>query len=144
MKTALTLLLSLLLAVPAAAEQVLESGIWRLHYIAMVSTELTPDVARAYGITRSRKRGVLVLNLQRSDAPLVSQPAQVTGRIRNLIGQERLGELREVTEQEARYWIADFGFSHLETMRFDFSVLPHGESVPLTLKFSQQFYTPPR
>ncbi len=143
MKRLVTALIAALLSAPVAAEQVLESGVWRLHYIAMVSTELTPDVARAYGITRSRKRGVLVLNLQRSDAPLISQPAEVSGRIRNLIGQERLGTLREVTEQQARYWIADFGFSHLETMRFDFTVLPQGESLPLQLKFNQQFYTPP-
>ncbi len=128
----------------AQAEQVLESGDYRLHYIAMVSSELSPEVAQAYGIRRSRNIGIVVLNLQHVATPLLSQSAQVSGRIRNLIGQERLEELRMIEEQDARYWIASFDFSHLETMRFEFSVDPEGSAPPFVLKFSQQFYTPGR
>jgi hypothetical protein len=134
----------------AHAEQMLESQGYQLHYMAMVSSDLDPDVAAAYGITRSRKQGVLMLNLQDKKTPFKSAPSLTNGRIRNLIGQERLKTLREVREQDAIYWVADFAFSHLETMRFDFEVQPldaQGEKTtaqPLLLKFNQQFYTPGR
>ena len=54
------------------AEQVVEQDQHRLHYMAMVTQDLTPDVARIYGITRSRKQGILILNLQHASAPQVS------------------------------------------------------------------------
>lgn len=136
--------LLMLLCLPAQAEQMLEQNGYQLHYMAMVTSELPPDVASAYGIVRSRKQGIVVLNLQHVDAPLTSVASQTNGRIRNLIGQERLDELREVQEQDALYWIATFDFSHLETMRFEFQVTPEGRQTPLQLKFSQQFYTPGR
>lgn len=126
------------------AEQVLAQDGYRLHYMAMVTEELSPEVAKSYAITRSRKQGILVLNLQHESAPQISLPSKTNGRIRNLIGQERLDELREVREQDAIYWIASFNFSHLETMRFEFQVLPAGSDSVLDLKFNQQFYTPGR
>lgn len=144
MRRALAALLLVWLAGPALADQVLEADGFQLHYMAMVTTELTPEVASSYGIKRSRSRGVLVLNLQHQDRPLVSLPSTAEGQIRNLIGQPLLRELREVREQDALYWIAEFGFSHLETIRFDFQITPQGHDRPLVLKFHQQFYTPGR
>lgn len=143
MKTLLAVLFTLLSG-PALAEQVIESGPYKLHYMAMVTYELPPQVAEVYGITRSRKQGIVVLNLQHVDQPQVSVASKVSGRIRNLIGQERLDELREVREQDAIYWIATFDFSHLETMRFDFQVDPDGPHPAFPVHFSQQFYRPPK
>lgn len=139
-------LLILLLCIPwpLLAEQMVSAGPYRLHYIAMATTELTPEIARQYGVSRSARRGLLVLNLQHVDAPLTSLPATVSGSIRNLIGQDRLGEFRQVQEQDAIYSIAEFRFSHLETMRFDLMVQPEGSRVQVPLKFSQQFFTPGR
>ena len=143
-KMSLAALALMLTSLPSWAEQMVEEGGYQLHYMAMVTSDLSPEVAKAYGITRSHKEGVAILNLQKSSAPLISVPAQVKGRIRNLIGQERLDDLREVREQDAIYWLATFDFSHLETMRFDLEVTPNGEKRPLVVKFSQQFYTPGR
>lgn len=126
------------------AEQSVRQGPWVLHYMTMNTTELTPEIARSYGVTRSRQRGLLMLNLQRSDEPLVSVDHQTTGTIRNLIGQTRGENLRRAEEQDAIYTLVEFRYSHLETMRFDFSVLPLGETTPVTLRFSQQLYTPGR
>lgn len=141
MKRCVAMLL-VLLSLPAQAEQIIESGPYRLHYMAMVTYELPPQVAEVYGITRSRKQGIAVLNLQHVDQPQVSVASTVSGRIRNLIGQERLDDLREVREQDAIYWIATFDFSNLETMRFDFQIDPEGPHGPFPLHFSQQFYRP--
>lgn len=126
------------------AEQSVRQGPWVLHYMTMNTTELTPEVAKSYGVTRSRKRGLLMLNLQRADTPLVSVDHETTGTIRNLIGQTRGENLRRVQEQDAIYTLVEFRYSHLETMRFDFEVLPSGERSPVHLNFSQQLYTPGR
>lgn len=137
--------MSLLITTLAAdAEQLVSDGPYRLHYIAMSSTELTPEIAAAYGVTRSARRGVLVLNLQHADQGLTSLPHAADGSIRNLIGQDRLGEIREVREQDAIYSIIEFRYSHLETMRFDFAVTTADRARPIILKFAQQFYTPGR
>ena len=144
MRQRIILLFFLFLPLGLRAEQVVEHGDYRLHYMAMVTEELPPAVAQVYGITRSSKQGVLILNLQQQQAPLVSLASEAKGRIRNLIGQERLDELREVRERDAIYWIATFSFSHLETMRFDFELQPKGSNTRIALNFSQQFYTPGR
>lgn len=140
------LLITLLvtLSLPVGAEQVLEQDGYVLHYVDLNSLELTPDIARQYGVERSKARGLVIMNLQGDDGGFDSVPAKVSGKIRNLIGQQRMEWLRSVQEQDAEYHIASFRFSHLETMRFEFEVWPDGAERPLTLKYNRQYYTPGR
>ncbi|MGB1062518.1 MAG: DUF4426 domain-containing protein, partial [Ketobacter sp.] len=49
----------LLTAELAAAEQFIEDKDYVVHYSAFTSTLLTPEVASAYGLMRSRQRGIV-------------------------------------------------------------------------------------
>ena len=49
-------LCGLALALPAAAENSVRSGDLVVHYNAVPTTSLTPEVARQYAITRSANR----------------------------------------------------------------------------------------
>ena len=126
----------------ARAEQAIRQEPWVLHYMTLNTTELTPDVARSYGVSRTKTRGLLMLNLQRSDTPLQSIEHTSEGTIRNLIGQSRAEDPRYVKAGDAIYTLVEYRYSHLETLRFDFSVLPEGATKPIRLNFNQQMFTP--
>ena len=59
MKTVwMSCLLALLMTLPLRAEQMKELGPWQVHYSAFNSSFLTPEVAKAYGLERSRYNGI--------------------------------------------------------------------------------------
>lgn len=142
------LVLSVGCAGPAIAEQTVRSDPWVLHYMTMNTTELTPEVARSYGVRRSKARGLLMLNLQHQDHPVESVDHRSEGIIRNLIGQTLSDPPRRVEQGGAIYSLVEFRYSHLETLRFDYTVHPQPGSsestAPVRLQFNQQFFTPGR
>lgn len=53
------LLSAALFCIPAQAEQKQQVGDFAIHYIALSSTFLTPNIAKTYGIKRSRYTGLV-------------------------------------------------------------------------------------
>lgn len=146
MKTWLTVIaaLSSLWSGVAMAEQAVRSGDWVLHYMTLNTTELTPEVATSYGVSRSKRRGLLMLNLQHADGPVKSVDHRAKGTIRNLVGQTKIEEQRRVQTQDAIYTLVTFSYTHLETLRFDYQVQPAQSTDQISLKFHQQMFTPGR
>jgi hypothetical protein len=70
-----------------------------------------------------------------------SVPATVTVKTVNLTGQLKNVNMRKIQEQEAIYYIGETPVSNRETLVFDISVLPEGESEPSELRFKRDFYT---
>ncbi|MFM4989919.1 DUF4426 domain-containing protein, partial [Aeromonas veronii] len=65
MKTAwMSGLLALLMTLPLKAEQMKELGPWLVHYNAFNSSFLTPEVAKAYGLERSRYNAIINIAVQ--------------------------------------------------------------------------------
>ncbi|HEX5693313.1 MAG TPA: DUF4426 domain-containing protein, partial [Arenimonas sp.] len=58
-------LCALALALPVAAQNSVRSGDLVVHYNAVPTTSLTPDVARQYGITRSANRALVNVSVRR-------------------------------------------------------------------------------
>lgn len=148
--SALTLLIGLtaLLLGPAAladsrGEQKQVFGDYEVHYIGLTSSFLTPDVAAAYGIQRSGSLGFLSISvLQNQPGQDLPQPisAQLTGTIRNLIGQSRTLEFKEVKETGAVYYISTFRFDDEDLYHLNLQVVPEGQSRSFDVKFTQRFY----
>nr|MBV6630442.1 DUF4426 domain-containing protein [Oceanococcus sp. HetDA_MAG_MS8] len=128
----------------ASAEQAIRSGDWVLHYMTLNTTELTPDVAKTYGVRRSKRRGLLMLNLQKAQGPVKSYDHSAEGTIRNLVGQTKIEEQRRVETKDAIYTLVTFSYTHLETLRFDYQVQPEQSAEQISLKFHQQMFTPGR
>ena len=67
--------------------------------------------------------------------------AQVRVAAKTLFGQIRPIELREIVEDQAIYYIADFPVAHREVLLFEFEVLPDGGRYPLQASMRQEFWT---
>lgn len=132
-----------LLTVPARAELVKEYGDFRVHYNAFTADMLPPEMARNYGIERSGYRAVLNITVQKKDSgTYMPAAAEVTATATNLNAQMRRLEMREIREDLAVYYIADFRVDNGETIDFDIRIRPTGRDKAFGLHFRQQFFGP--
>ena len=131
----------LLCSLGAAAEQYVDDGPFRVHYAAVNTTALTPEVARQFGVARTRNEILLVLNAQQQiDGRYVPVPATASGTATTLLGHVQTLELRAVREADVHYVVASFQTLDGEFMTIDAQVLPQGANAPLQVRFRQQFY----
>lgn len=137
-------LLALLLALTAGiarAEQYVDLGDYRVHYAALNTTQLAPEVAREFNVSRSDKLIMLVLNAQqRIGGRYESVPATASGTATTLLGHVQSLDLRPVREGDVHYVIASFETLEGEFMTIDARVMPAGAKTPVVVKFKQQFY----
>lgn len=118
-------------------------GDYTVHYNAFTSDSLQPSMAKAYGITRSKNRGLVSISiLQKSLAPL-GKPvkAEVSAEANNLTGQWKKIPIREIIDSGAVYYISEFRVAHKEVLTFKITAKPEGSDQELNFKFQQQFYT---
>ncbi len=112
-------------------------GDWDVHYIALNSTFLSPQVARANNILRSGKNALInisVLDKRTKQA----QEVELTGTARNLLGNNKPLDFKKVKEGQAIYYLAQVPFDHKEVLRFDIDI-KQGK-VSQNLKFQQTMY----
>lgn len=121
-----------------------EQGDYEVHFNALRTDQLTPDVARAYGIQRSANRVMLNVTILRQEAPHTPRKP-VEGQVQvdayNLNGQLKNLQMRRVSEGEAIYYIGEVTISGTEILVFDISVTPAGESTPIEVKFKREFHS---
>jgi len=132
-----SIVFGLLLSFKAIAEQKKELGSWDVHYIAFTSTFLTPQVAKEYGLVRSKFNGIINISvLDRQDK--AAQSVILTGEAKNLIGVIKSLKFKQVTEGKAIYYLAVLPFSDQEQYRISIDINNGLEQK--TLKFQHKFY----
>lgn len=140
-----SIMLTMLLALAAAAgaENSTRTGGYTIHHNAITTDSLPVQVATAYGLQRSKSRGLLNVSVLRDEPGALGVPvhADIRAAAKTLYGQIRPIKLREVVEDEAIYYIADFPVAHREVLLFEFEVLPEGGRYPLRATMRQEFYT---
>lgn len=122
---------------PSNAEQKVALGTWDVHYMALNSTFLTPQVAQQYGIVRSKFNGVInvsVLDKQSQKA----QSLVVSGQAKNLLGVVKELTFKEVQEGEAIYYLAVLSFSDQERYRITLGLNDGSNKQEFT--FEHKFY----
>jgi len=131
-----------LLTTGAQAEQKKVFGDYEVHYNALNSSALTPEIAKQYGITRGGNQGLLNIAVRKSDGSAAGKPvtAKVGGQVRNLLSQTSALNFKEIKETGAIYYIAVFRFDDKDTVTFDVSVAPEGAGSTVPLVFSQQMW----
>ena len=140
----LMMMAGLLLATAASAERMETLGDYVVHFNAVTSEFLQPDVAKQFGIVRSRSNALVsvsVLKNSSSGVPSESVEADISASAINLTGQQRSVPLRLVSEQDARYYIGSVRVANQETLNFTLDVTLPGETEPRQVTFSQKFYT---
>ncbi|WP_434358510.1 DUF4426 domain-containing protein [Parasalinivibrio latis] len=137
---AVAALMTAALTAPAQAEQAKQIGQLEVHYSAIPTTLIAPQVAKAYNIKRSKVQGLL--NIAILDTRVVGKPAvagSVSGEASNLLGSKKALEFQEVREGKAIYYLATFGYTNEETLRFKIDISVPGKSTG-RLEFNQKFY----
>ncbi len=124
------------------AENSKEFGDYVVHYNAFRSDILTPDIAKAYSLTRRNNRMVVNITVQKKNGD-VTRPvkASVKGFASNLTGQIKELKFKEIHDGEAIYYLAQSQVSNRETLKFDITATPAGESLVAKINFKQQFFT---
>jgi hypothetical protein len=137
----LAALLAMLAALPAQAERSVRSGDIVVHFNAMPSTQLTADVARQYGITRSSTRALVNISV-REGAPGADRALRASVRLvaTNLNGQRQDLRAREVREGDAVYYLAEAKIMGQDTLDFELEVTPEGATAPIRASFRQEFF----
>jgi Domain of unknown function (DUF4426) len=127
----------------AFAEKSLDFGDYTVHFNAFRSDSLTPEIAKAYQLTRRNNRMVVNITVRKRGADGKTSPAKakVSGFASNLSSQVKNLSFREIHDGEAIYYLAQAQVSHRETLRFDIKATPDGETITAKVKFKQQFFT---
>jgi hypothetical protein len=130
-----------LLPAVGQAEQAEKFGNIEVHYNAMLTRDLLPEVARTYNIDRSDTRGLVTISVLRKNEKGVALPiaADVTAYDVNLNNQLSNIDMREIKEGHAIYYLGDFRVIPPDTLKFVVTVNISGEP-KRQVDFSQQFF----
>lgn len=121
-----------------------------VHFNSLTTEILAPEAAMAFEITRSSSRAMINIHVRKTDGSGFGVPtsATVTVDAHNLAGQAKNLDMRPVTDQataesphDVIYYISDFAVTNGESIAFDVTVVPEGETKELTLSFRKQFFT---
>lgn len=127
-----------------ASEETFENfGDYELHFNALRTDQLTPEVARTYNIQRSTNRvmlNVTLLHKQADGQPRVPVEAEVSVDAYNLAGQLKNLTMRRVSEGTAIYYIGEVSIASNEMLVFDIKATPAGQAEAFTVKFKREFF----
>ena len=115
---------------------------YEVHYIAFVSTFLSPETAKQYQLIRSKALGMVNVSIIKVDSSgkRTAVGASVETRMSNNIQQQQFLSFQQVVEGSAIYYLSQFQFAESELLTFDLTVYPEGGVKPLSVRFSQNFY----
>jgi hypothetical protein len=134
-------LLTACLSVTAMAADVIKSerqetfGDVTVHYNTFNSTYLTPDIAKAAELIRSKNQGVINVSVIKDGKP---QMAQVSGSVKDLTSQSVPLKFKQITEQGAIYYIAQYPVDQQEIRTFEIKV-QNGDKIN-TINFNQELF----
>ena len=133
--------LALLLPLSASAENSKDFGDFVIHYNAMATDMVPPEVARKYRITRSQNRGMINITVLKKILGSAGQPvhARVEVNALNLAGQGRTISMREIREGNAIYYIGEFGVANEETLNFNVRARPQGTQETVEVRLQSGF-----
>jgi hypothetical protein len=141
MKRLLAALCLCSIAAVAHAEISQKFGPLEIHYNALTTDELLPEVARAYKIERSKTRGLLTISVLKQNKMGAASPvpAKITVYVTNLSEQLANVEMREIREGTAIYYLGEFRVAPPDTLKFTATVEVAGEP-KREMVFNQQFF----
>jgi len=122
----------------ASAEQFKQFSNLEVHYIALPSTFIQPEITTQYKIKRSNNNGLLNISVLDKKKNKQAVEAVLTGTGKNLIGQTHQLVFTEVKEGDAIYYLAEYPYTNEEIVNFDINIKTKTKSN--TLKFQHKFY----
>ena len=126
----------------ASTETSKDFGDYVLHFSALSTEQLSPEVARQHDIVRSGNRGLLNVSIIKKEPGALgkSVSGSVSASAINLTGQLKNITFREIREEEAIYYIGEAMISNEETLIFTIDATPINESSRFTIRYMKQFF----
>lgn len=126
----------LFISTAAPTQGIVQHGEYQIHYNAIPSGFLTPEVAQSYGVLRSRNRGVLLVSVKRDATAVKARIDAEAGP-----GGDRLQpiEMRPVQTGGVTSYLGSFTIAEGESRYFRLHITPAG-GTPIDLEFAQQFF----
>lgn len=136
------LLCAALAVSPAQAVEVARVGDLEVHCVAVPSTELTPEAAKAYNVAPAPGRGLLTITLMKRTRP---------GEARSVAGQVYAGAvnqnnfissipIREIRDGDEVFYLGEYRVSTPDTLRFLINANVLGKM--LKAEFTRAFSAP--
>lgn len=117
-----------------------QSGEFTVHYNALSTTQIPPEVAQRSGITRSANRALVNIAVRRGRAAeSVAVAAKIEASATNMAGQRQTLQLREVREGDAIYYLGEARIDDRDTLSFEVTATPEG-GTPIRVMFAQEFW----
>ncbi|MBD2857397.1 DUF4426 domain-containing protein [Spongiibacter sp. KMU-158] len=111
-----------------------------IHYSVLNTRFLSAQVAQAYGITRGDNKFLLNIAVRhQGEASEHAIKAKISGTSSDLIYQTPL-KFREVVEQDAIYYLAEFEVRSEERLSFRLQVQTATRPMPYDLQFNKMLY----
>jgi hypothetical protein len=124
---------------PSIAAQFQDFDNLEIHYLALPSTFLQPDIAKKYNIKRSQYNGLINISVLDKRNNNKSLSASLSGSGKNLLGQSETLKFKEIKEGDSIYYIADYPFLNEEIVNFNIIIKTQNKTN--ILKFQHKFYT---
>ena len=118
-------------------------GDYVLHFNAISTDQLQPEVARAYNIVRSGNRAMLNVSIIKKVEGTTGESVagSVSASAANLTGQVKNLTLRQIQENDAIYYIGDVSVANGETLIFTIDATPINESSRFSVRMQRQFFS---
>jgi hypothetical protein len=125
-----------------ATESSKDFGDYVLYFNAIVTDQLSPEIAREYGIVRSRSRAMLNVSIHHklADGRTEAVTGAVAASATNLNGQFKTMTLREVREEDAIYYIGELAITDGEVLIYTVDATPINDPSRFTVRFKKQFF----
>ncbi len=142
MKALFSLLFLTIFSLQTAAQNVLETDTYSIHYNAFNSTFIDSNAAQQNKLIRSKYTAMLniAVHQKQADKSPKAVTSILTGSVENLVGQQQTLKFVKIKEGDAIYYIASFKFVDQEQMNFTVDVQPDPNKAPIKLTLSQKFY----
>lgn len=111
-----------------------------VYYNAFPTDSLPAEMTKQYGLKRSKNYAMINISVMEKAAGVpTGVKSTVTGNLKNLMGQSREIEFKEIKEGKAVYYIAQIGVQSKETVNFNIEIKPDGIKEKYEIKFSKKF-----
>jgi hypothetical protein len=126
----------------AATESSRDFGDYVVHFNALTTDQLTPEIASEYDIVRSKNRALLNVSILRKqdNGGATAVSGAVAASAVNLTGQLKELLIREIRESDAIYYIAETPVTNGESLIFTLDVTPQNEASRFSVRFQKQFF----
>lgn len=122
-------------------------GAYAIHYNVFNSKMIHAQIADIHKLTRSKDIAYVNISFTKTENGVASLglPAKVAVKAINLMQQTKSLEFKEIKETDnganATYYLAPYRHTNEEDIRFEVSVVPEGETKPLTVSFTRRLFT---